>query len=69
MQEGKGNLMQMTKSSFVVPVDATGVKFLFQVKDEYDKNHNENDTSSDTPVEAPMYPVEGHHPLCPMKTF
>ena len=67
-RRGSENLRQMTKSSFAVAVDATGAKSVFQVEDEYDENHNENDTSSDTPGEGSVSAVEGH-PLCPMKTF
>ena len=67
-RRGRENLRQMTKSSFAVAIDATGAKFVFQVEDECDKNHNENDTSSDTPGEGSMYAVDGHS-LCPVKTF
>ena len=67
-RRGRENLRQMTISSFAVAVDATGAKFVFQVEDECDKNHNENDASSYSPSEGSMYAVEGHS-LCPVKMF
>ena len=68
-RRGRENLRQMTKSSLAVAVDATDAKSVFQVEDEYNRNHSENDTSSDTPNEGSVYAAVEGHSLCPVKTF
>ena len=56
-RRGRENLRQMKNTSFAVAVDATSKKFVFQVEDEYDKNHNENDNSFGTARKRTMYTV------------
>ena len=54
---GRENLRIMTKETFGIDRDGNGQCFIFQQKDETDKNHSENDT--DMSNQARIYEVRG----------
>ena len=56
-RRGRENLRSMTKSTFQVSRDDTGVKFIHQAIDEMDKNHRESASSSVT--EGIIYELPG----------
>ena len=43
-RKGRENLRNMTKETFSITTDSSGLKYIFQQKDEVDKNHSEKDT-------------------------
>ena len=68
IRRGRENLMQMTKHTFCVGIDAAGKKFICQNSSEQDKNHDGiHDDGFDTTGEGRMY--ETGDSLCPVNTF
>jgi hypothetical protein len=45
----------MNKNSFAVSCDASGLRFVYQVNGEDDKNHGINDSTFDTAGEGRIY--------------
>lgn len=58
-RRGRENLREMTKTTFAIAVDSCGKEYVFQVTDELDKNHRENDKPTDNPGEGRMYALPG----------
>ncbi|CAG2196909.1 unnamed protein product [Mytilus edulis] len=56
-RRGRENLREMNKSTFAIQTDASGREYVFQARDELDKNHRENSDSCIT--EGRMYAVPG----------
>ena len=67
-RRGRENMKSMTKETFAVATDDSGRKFVYEVEDEADKNHDAHDNSFDTIGEGTLSEVPGH-PLCLVKTF
>ena len=57
------------KQSFAARVDVTGRKYVYQEKDELDKNHRENDDSFDSSGDGRMYENANNPKLCPIRAF
>ena len=64
---GRENMKSMTRETFAVATDASGRKFVYEVEDEADKNHDAHENSFDTIGEGTPAQVPGHR--CPVKTF
>ena len=58
----------MDKNTFTIKQDATGRRYISQVKDELDKNHGQNDNNFDTIGEGAIYEIPESE-TCPVKTF
>ena len=56
-RHGRENLRYMTKDTFAIEKDGNGVHYIYQLKDETDKNHDKNDT--DVSNQARIYEVPG----------
>jgi len=54
-RRGQENLRTMTKDTFQVITDAIGLKYVYQHKDEMDKNHRVDTNPSDSVTEGRMY--------------
>ena len=67
VRRGRENLRTMTKSSFSVGEDATGLRYIHQSKSELDKNHNINDQAFDTTREGRIY--ETKTSSCPVESY
>ena len=65
-RRGREHMRDMTRETFTVGTDAHGRRFIYQAKDEVDKNHNENDRTFKTIGEASIYEVPGC-PKCPVQ--
>ena len=68
IRRGRENYRQMDKNTFTIKQDATGRRYISQVKDELDKNHGENDNNFDTIGEGAIYEIPESE-TCPVKTF
>ncbi|CAC5403965.1 KCTD1_15 [Mytilus coruscus] len=62
------NFRTMTKDIFRVKNDASGMKYVYQNKDELDKNHRANTDPSDSVTEGRMYEKKGDL-KCPVASF
>ena len=58
-RRGRENLSTMTKDTFKVATDSHGREYVYQHKDELDKNHRENVDSNQSVTEGRMYVVPG----------
>jgi hypothetical protein len=67
IRRGREGLRAMKKTTFGVFLDATGRKYFCQVTGERDKNHDINDSASDTNGEGRLYATGGAQ--CPVKSF
>ena len=56
-RRGRENLQAMTKDTFNITTDTNGTRYIYQQKDETDKNHNENDTEMSN--QARIYETKG----------
>ena len=56
-RRGCENLRSVTKETFQIKTDSSGKKYLYQVLKELDKNHKEDDFSSNN--EARIYELPG----------
>ena len=56
-RRGRENLRFMTKDTFAIEKDPTGLRYIYQKTDETDKNHDENDTEMSN--QARIYEVVG----------
>ena len=63
-RRGRQNLRQLKKADFEVHTDATGAKFVSNVRDELTKNHREDDKAEEGGV---MYATEGV--WCPVSSL
>ena len=61
-------MKSMTKETVAVTTDASDRKFVYEVEDEADKNHDAHDNSVGTIGEGTLAEVPGH-PLFLVKTF
>ena len=61
-------MKSITKETFAVATDASGRKFVYEVEDEADKNHDAHNNSFNIIGEGTLAEVPGH-PVCPIKTF
>ena len=67
-RRGQENLRSMTKMTFAVSVDSTGLEYVHQVIDEADKNHRAEASPDDTVGEGRMY-ARPSDPMCPVKSY
>ena len=67
VRRGRENLRTMTKSSFAIGEDGTGLRYIYQCKSELDKNHNIKDNAFDTTGEGRIY--ETKTTTCPVTSF
>ena len=67
VRRGRENLRTMTKSSFAIGEDRTGLRYIYQCKSELDKNHNIKDNAFDTTGEGRIY--ETKTATCPVTSF
>ena len=65
---GRENMKYMTKETFAVATDDSSRKFVYEIEDEADKDHDAHDNSFDTIGEGTLTEVPSH-PLCPVRTF
>jgi len=67
IRRGMENQREMTKDTFAVSKDASGLSYVYQVTDELSKNHNEEDAPNDTNGEGRMYSTGNDR--CPVTSF
>ena len=59
-RRGQENLRSMTKDTFRLKTDASGHKYVYQYRDELDKNHRANTSPLDSVTEGRMYEKKGN---------
>ncbi|KAJ8298271.1 hypothetical protein KUTeg_024802 [Tegillarca granosa] len=67
-RRGRENLRCMNKNTFAIAKDYRGLEYIYQARDELDKNHRENDSPMENPTEGRMFEKPGSD-KCPLMSF